>query len=59
MFTWDQVLSYNDINHEIKHLLLKYQVGIGRKYTNIWFPAFLDCLEYTLKSNNLPYSKHI
>jgi len=43
----------------ITHLLLKQRVGFGWHYSNMWFPTFLECIEYTLSHNNLTYSERI
>lgn len=52
-------LSYIDNNGQIQHILLTHQVGKGWKYSTHWFSNFLDCLEFTLNKNKLPYYKRI
>ena len=55
------VLSYLSETYTIKHILLKQRVGMGWEYglTDIWFPTFLECVEYTLTINGLFYTKRI
>ena len=48
-------ISYIDRDNEIQHVLLIHQVGKGWKYSTNWFSNFLECLEFALIKNKLPF----
>lgn len=52
-------LSYIDTDTQIKHRLLAHHVSKGWKYLENWFPNFLECLEFVLEQNKLPYYRRI
>lgn len=52
-------LSFISNKAQIEHKLLTQKVGYGWGYSKRWFSNFLDCLEYVLVDNDLPYSERI
>lgn len=52
-------LSYVSPDAQIQHRLIEQRVGFGWLYAKQWFTNFLDCLEYALHSNQLPYNARI
>lgn len=52
-------LSYIDTDTQIKHVLLSHHVSKGWKYSENWFTNFLECLEFVLEHNELPYYRRI
>jgi hypothetical protein len=52
-------LSYISRETQINHRLIEQRIGFGWLYNRQWFTNFLDCLEYALYVNHLPYNERI